>query len=297
MNRHIPTPEPPAATLRPAARTARFRAAPAVVAVVALALGACGDDGDGADGSTGAADATPAAVGEAATADEFCDAALTLETAPGPAVDFDEATEDEIADAGRLWGTAVLRPLADEVVAAAPAEVASEVEVLSGVVDQVVETGDVTAFDAPDATAANGRYIDFAIAECGWATVEVGAADYRFEGLPAELDAGPTQFTFTNAGSELHELLVLRRNEGTDQPVEELLALPEEQATELVTPTGEPAFAPPGGSEQVVHDLEAGDYIAVCFIPTGTTSEDAPPSPDAAPHVAHGMVAEFTVAP
>ncbi|MGH9113333.1 MAG: hypothetical protein ACRDZN_13725 [Acidimicrobiales bacterium] len=35
------------------------------------------------------------------------------------------------------------------------------------------------------------------------------------------------------------------------------------------------AFAPPGENEYTVADLEAGEYIALCFIPTGMTSEEA----------------------
>lgn len=268
------------------------RRGPALAAVLAVALAACGDDATA--GQTGAPAETPTAR-QTAGDGAFCDAALTLETAPGPDLDFAEATDEQIAEAAQAWAAEVLRPLADEVAASAPARIASEIEVLSGVIDEVGETGDVAAFDSPDATAANDTYIDATVAECGWGTVEVRAVDYRFEGVPTQLDARPTRFVLTNEGDELHELFLFRRNDGTDQPAEELLSLPEDQVSELVTPVGEPAFAPPGGSEQVVVDLEPGAYIAVCFIPTGTTSEDAPPSPDAAPHAAHGMVAELTV--
>lgn len=53
---------------------------------------------------------------------------------------------------------------------------------------------------------------------------------------------------------------------------------------------------PPGEDGYAVVELEPGDYIAACFIPTGTTSEDGPPAGEPGPpHALHGMVAEFTV--
>jgi len=51
---------------------------------------------------------------------------------------------------------------------------------------------------------------------------------------------------------------------------------------------------PPGESAYAVTDLEAGDYIAVCFIPVGTVSLDGPP-PEGPPHVMQGMQHQFTV--
>lgn len=265
-----------------------------VVAVLALGITACGDD-DTAAGERAVTDTTQPARGATTSPAAFCDAALTLETAAGPDVNFPEATDEEIADAAKAWGAEVLRPLADEVVSVAPAAIAPEIEVLSEVVDEVRETGDISAFATPDAAAALDAYLDFAGAECGWRTMRVGGVDYGFEGIPSEVDAGPTRVVFTNEGNELHELFLFRRNDGADRPVEELLSLPDDEVAQLLTPVGVPAFAPPGVSEQVVYDLGSGSYIAVCFIPVGITSEDAVPPPGAVPHAAHGMVAEFTV--
>ena len=51
---------------------------------------------------------------------------------------------------------------------------------------------------------------------------------------------------------------------------------------------------PPGEDGYAVVELEPGDYIALCFIPTGMTSDEGPP-PEGPPHAMQGMVAEFTV--
>ncbi|HEX6420497.1 MAG TPA: hypothetical protein VFZ77_18495, partial [Acidimicrobiales bacterium] len=168
MTHPIPSNGPSMGHVRPTVPVARSRAVRTLTVVLAaglaLGLAACGDDDDAtAADAGGVTDPTPAAEGEAASADVFCDAALTLETAPGPDVDFAAATDEQIAAAAQAWATEVLRPLADEVAAA---EIAPEIDVLSGVVDELGETGDVTAFDAPDASAANDRYMDFVADEC-----------------------------------------------------------------------------------------------------------------------------------
>jgi hypothetical protein len=122
----------------------------------------------------------------------------------------------------------------------------------------------------------------------------VTATNYAFTGLPDELPAGPTSFELTNDADEVHELVLLRKDDGVTQSAEELLAMPEEEAMDLATMVGSPAFAPPGDTAHTVKDLEPGDYIAVCFIPTGMTALDGPP-PDGPPHAMNGMVAELTV--
>lgn len=92
----------------------------------------------------------------------------------------------------------------------------------------------------------------------------------------------------------MHELQLFRRNEGVTAPADELLALPEEEAMSMLTRIGSGAFAAPGEDGYMVVDLDAGDYVAVCLVPTGTTG-DGPPPAEAAPHAAHGMVVDLTV--
>ena len=43
---------------------------------------------------------------------------------------------------------------------------------------------------------------------CEWKTVDVRAADYAFQGVPSEVDAGVTSFEFTNGGTEVHEMVL-----------------------------------------------------------------------------------------
>jgi hypothetical protein len=122
----------------------------------------------------------------------------------------------------------------------------------------------------------------------------VTTTEYAFDGLPDTLDAGVTSFDLTNDGAEVHELVLLRKNDGVTETAEELLALPQAEALQKAMLLGVAGPVSDGNPAYVVADLEAGDYIAVCFIPVGTTSMDGPP-PEGAPHFTEGMVQEFTV--
>ena len=271
----------------------------AVVSALVLGLAACGDDDDaggdpGADGApAAAADGGDAGDGDGDTA-AYCAATLALETAPPPDVDFATASPEEIADAVRAYATDVLRPLAEEVVATAPDELTEEIEVLHAALDEMATSGDEAVFETPAASEANRAVHAYDVETCEWATVVVTASDYAFGGLPADLPAGVTSFELANEGGEVHELLLLRKNDGVTQSAEELLALPEEEAMALATMVSDPAVAPPGADDHAVVDLEPGEYVAACFVPTGMTSTDGPP-PEGPPHAVHGMVAEFTV--
>jgi hypothetical protein len=273
----------------------------AVFAALILGLAACGDDDDGADadadaGATGAGAAQPAADAGESDGDTaaYCAATLALETAPPPDVDFATASPEEIADAVKAYAADVLRPLADEVLAAAPDELGGEVEVLDSALDEMAASGDEAAFDRPATAEASRTVHAYDVETCGWATVDVTATNFAFDGLPGEQAAGVTSFELTNEGGDVHELLLLRKDDGVTQSAEELLALPEDEAMALATVVGDPAFALPGAGDHAVVDLEPGDYVAVCFIPTGTTGTDGPP-PEGPPHAMNGMFAEFTV--
>ncbi len=260
----------------------------AAIACATVLLGACGDDSN----TTTLPDDTPAASGETTT--RFCDASLAIELASEPEIDFEAATEAEIVAAVQGFGAEVLRPLADEIVATAPAAVAAEVETLSAAIDDLA-AGNLEAMSNPDVQASSDTFDAFVDDECGWTSLAVTATDYTFTGIPDAIDPGPTRFRLTNEGREAHEVLVFRRNAGTDQSIDELLALSDEEVFGLVTPVGNPAFATPGGSESVVFDLAPGSYVALCLIPTGIVDENSIPAPDALPHAVHGMTAEFSV--
>ena len=113
-------------------------------------------------------------------------------------------------------------------------------------------------------------------------TITVTATEYHYSGLPTSVPAG-TSFSLVNAGTEVHELLIARRNPGTTETWDELVAMPEDQVHSLVT-IFDPILADPGTTaDGVVTVDQEGDYIAICFVPQGlTTLGDANGAPDPA---------------
>jgi len=103
--------------------------------------------------------------------------------------------------------------------------------------------------------------------------------------------------TFDNKGAELHEVLLMRVNDGVDLGAHEILELPDDEAMSKATPVAA-AFSARGELGHTVTDLEPGRYIAVCFIPVGMTpaSMESGEEPQGEPHFMHGMMQEFEVA-
>lgn len=143
-------------------------------------------------------------------------------------------------------------------------------------------------------------------------TTVVGT-EYAFTGLPDSVPAG-TAFGFDNQGVELHQLLVVRKNEGVTESWDELMTLPDEEANSKVTFIADLIAGPGKVSPGTFAIDEAGDYFAVCFIPQGamhdpTVSFDPMAAPDPSalapsgepvggiPHAFLGMRQEFTVTP
>src|SRR3546814_7465974 len=97
------------------------------------------------------------------------------------------------------------------------------------------------------------------------------------------------RFTNDTEHDEPHEMVLFRRNDGVDDPIEDLLALPEDEVMSKVSMAGVVFADAPGSEAAAMLDLEPGSYVAICFIPTGG-AEDGPP------HIVGGMVAEFDAA-
>jgi hypothetical protein len=165
--------------------------------------------------------------------------------------------------------------------------------------------------DSDSDDAATSESTSTTLDEVDPGTVEVTAADYRFDDLPAEVAAGTALALRNGSAEELHELVAMRLADDQDRTAEELVALSESEmgalfagppALVLVAPPGEDGFAAVGDGTLG----EPGRYLVLCFIPTGadpTAYLDAleanpgqPPSvPGGPPHFTAGMYQEITV--
>lgn len=267
-------------------RSAARRVGSAVLAtVLVVGLAACGDDDDDGDGDDSAGQGEQAAE----TDSEFCDAFVAVETtfADAPETDDPEQISSFLNDEVLPRVETVRENLPDD------PEVADAVTTMADAVEDAA-AGDLSALQSPELQEAQAVVYPALDDICDLQTVDVTAVDYAFEGVPETLEAGPTVFVMTNESEagEAHEIGIARINEDVDQPVEEILQLPEEQVMEAVEFVNA-VFTPEAGNVSgVVVDLTPGRYGYACFIPVGTVGGTEGSGP---PHFVEGMVGEFTV--
>lgn len=229
----------------------------AAIAIGAILLtAACGDDGDDTGG-----DATLSAAG--------CDAYAAIGAAmfgdpaglPDSITELSAEASDDLQVSATTYGAALLAAF----------------------------DGDDGAMDSAEFRTADAEIGQAVLASCNTvADLNVRGIDFAFEGIPDEVDAGRVSIKFTNETehAEPHEMLLMKRLEGADEPVTELLELPEEELFGKVMPTAVAYADDAGGTNVALVDLEPGSYIAICMIPTEA---------DGPPHAVNGMVDEFTV--
>ena len=121
-------------------------------------------------------------------------------------------------------------------------------------------------------------------ARMGTADVRMTLRDYAFDIAP-ELTAGRHTIQVTNAAAQPHEVIVMKLAPG--KTAQDLLAwMQTEQGPPPAMPMGGTTLLSQGELNHVTVDFEAGEYALLCFVPDAK---------DGQPHVAHGMVKQFTV--
>jgi hypothetical protein len=259
-------------------RTLRHVGAGLLALTLAAGVAACGDD-DSND-----AESTDSGGEQVADDAAFCDAVVEFNTAVFQVDIGEDSTEEEITATGEEIGP-IFQTIADE----APDELSDSAADLNETIQALTE-GDAEAFNSDETFEQYTEFVEGSVEACDFEGIDVTAVDYSYQGIPEELEAGTTAFTFTNdSESEDHMMAILKKKDGVDLTWDELLALPEDEAEASTEFRGE-AFAPAGETSATLADLDAGEYLAVCFIPVGSPEvEDGPP------HFTEGMKQEFTV--
>jgi len=115
--------------------------------------------------------------------------------------------------------------------------------------------------------------------------VTVHAKEFAFT-APATIAPGQTTFHLVNDGKLLHHLQILQLGQGkTFADLQAAMKKPGPPPAWLVA-VGGPNAAVPGGSVDATLDLEAGNYVIACFIPSPG---------DPTPHMMKGMIQPLTV--
>ena len=120
----------------------------------------------------------------------------------------------------------------------------------------------------------------------GATVVPVVGVDFGFEEVPETIAAGPVALEFTNEGEAVHEMALFSlAGKTVEQVISDTEAAFEADDEGAIEDLGY-AFRPPGGDARYVNaDLEAGEYVLLCFIP----------GPEGKAHHELGMQQTFTV--
>lgn len=126
----------------------------------------------------------------------------------------------------------------------------------------------------------------------GVTALTVEATEYKYILDKTKITAGQQAFAFSNAGSQFHELRLLKVDATTpaQQIVDDALAVtdPSNLPADIEADVGAGYAAPGAPASNIVfaEPLAAGRYIMICFIPDQT---------DNVPHAGHGMFSEITI--
>ncbi len=243
-------------------------------------LAACGDDDEASPITTTA----PAAAGgyqgnpNATVSDEVCDALVAAQGA------LHQAPQEPDAMAAYL--AAEVSPHTQVLVDGLDGDLADAARTVHDSLVELGTSGDPSIMESPELTGAQTE-IGAALHDgCDWATVDLTAREYDFQGVPDELPAGRYGFALENVGVEEHEMVLFRRNDGVTESFEELAELGDAMM-EKVSFTGV-AFGGPDTTSYAAVDLGPGTYFLVCFIPVGGGQ-------DGLPHFMEGMQATLEV--
>jgi len=118
--------------------------------------------------------------------------------------------------------------------------------------------------------------------------VTIHAKDFAYT-APKTITAGQTTFRLINDGKEAHHITLIKLAPGkTLADLEKALKGPPGPPPAWITLYGGPNAAIPGATIEATIDMDAGNYVLACFIPSpGETM----------PHMMKGMVAQLTVVP
>jgi hypothetical protein len=115
--------------------------------------------------------------------------------------------------------------------------------------------------------------------------ITVHAKDFAFE-APKTIAPGMTSFRLVNDGKELHHLTIIKLEQGKTVADFEAAMKVQGPPPTWVVAVGGPNAAVPGATVEATLNLEAGNYVMLCLIPSPG---------DPKPHFMKGMIQPITV--
>jgi hypothetical protein len=195
---------------------------------------------------------------------------------PSPADAEDEEARNLVpATAGRL----VL--LTERMLEVAPEEARDGLQRQEEAYRALVRSRDAAEFRSAELLAARNEVAAVDVRSCELKTLEFGAQEYRYNGIPERAEHGRTSLQMRNEGTEAHEMNLYRRKPEFGGDFAAILRRGAE--AEEATPVAS-GYAAPGARSNVVAELAGGEYVMVCTLRTGSQA-----------HWQRGMISEFSV--
>lgn len=147
----------------------------------------------------------------------------------------------------------------------------------------LVLAGCVVPIPMPQAPPAEQPSLEEAEASINEVTFT--ASEYAFAG-PESIPTGWTRIQLENEGEEIHHAQLIKLPD--DRSIDDFFAAMEAEPAHpphWLSFSGGPSVVLPGNGTAVTMELEAGQYVVICFIP----------DENGIPHAAHGMVRPLTV--
>jgi len=255
---------------------------------LALLITACspGTDTAPAPDASGAA----AAPSKAAT---VCGAVVDVSSVIGDGLDLEAEppTPEQLASAFQEYKSRLEPPLS-AIEKDPPAGLEKDIGTVARQARYAIQNNDRVAIETDEFESATDRLQAYIVRECGYPVVRVFATEYAYQGIPPTLAQGTAVFILVNQGVEPHELTVYRIDDDVQQPMTEIVTLPDAQRAAILDDAAS-VFANPASDDTEFVALIPGRYGVACFEPRGSTADRLGTGP---PHALSGMVTEFTVA-
>ena len=221
---------------------------------------------------------SPAATTASTKRQSFCAAAIDIDAIVGSPSNKAEG----MAFAARFV------PIVAKLSANAVPSLAPAMRTITAAFTKTAATGDPSGLEGPEFGKAASKAEAWVHDNCGFQRVSVTAAENKFTGIPATLHAGNASFRIRNTGKEFHMFIVMRRKDGVNDAVLDILKSGQAGIAAKLDEVGEMGIAP-GTTTGLSSALKPGRYVYVCPVQSGA-KQDGPP------HFMQGMYGEFTVA-
>lgn len=230
--------------------------------VLSLAVTACGDSDDDDKDEKASDEPTMSAAEQKA-----CDALQQI-----PQVFFRVGPNDPSEE-----DTLELQGLYADVAAGTTGEAQAAAQSVVDTVQEAIDTENMKLLDSDEFFGQTLVPLGAGVDTCGYEPLDIMTheepaamkgenPEFKYMGVPDELDDGTYAVRLENKAKNFHEVIVVRLADDYEGTLEEFKMLPDEEMMKVVA-SGGVTFAPPMSTSVLSVELTEGRYVFFCHIP------------------------------